>query len=272
MAKECLYCGEPIPLSYRILRQDLHPECREKQEAALRAYEQRVRQAGQDRDLSQETRVALTQLAAAGRFTEEQLKEINTRRYATTKDQILTGDFPQSDRDFLQQLQDFLKLSDEEADAEELDQLRHLVWIAEGNLPEIATSVNLKKGEVAHYEGEVTWQHLRTRRKRVAGTRSRSIRVAKGISFKTGSTPGHTEEWQEFQTVDEGRVIVTSQRLLFMGAKKNLNLKHDKILDMELFADAVLIHRGTVNPTYFFMDDPKTFFTVLSTALAAEDG
>lgn len=91
------------------------------------------------------------------------------------------------------------------------------------------------------------------------------------MSFKVGSTPGRSEEWQEFQTVDEGKAIVTSGRLLFVGAKKNLNVKHDKILDLELYSDAVQIHRGTVNPTYFFMEDPATFYAVLSTALGTHD-
>ena len=179
------------------------------------------------------------------------------------------GDFTQAERDFLWQLQAFLRLSDEEADAHQLNHLRRLAWITEGNLPEIAASVNLQRGEVAHWEGPVTWKHLKTRRKRVAGTRAQSVRIAKGVRFKVGGTSGRTEEWQELQTVDEGKAIITSKRLLFVGMQKNLNVKHDKILDLEVYNDAVTIHRGTVNPTHFFMEDPAEFYAVLGTILQA---
>ena len=138
----------------------------------------------------------------------------------------------------------------------------------EGNLPEIAASVNLQRGEVAHWEGPVTWKHLKTRRQRVAGTRAQSVRIAKGVSFKVGGTSGRTEEWQDLQTVDVGKAIITSKRLLFVGAQKNLNVKHDKILDLEVYSDAVTIHRGTVNPTHFFTEDADEFYTVLGTVLA----
>lgn len=101
--------------------------------------------------------------------------------------------------------------------------------------------------------------------------RSASIAVSpSGVRFKVGATPGHTEEWQEFQTVDEGSAFITSGRLLFFGMQKNLNIRHSKILHLDVYNDAVTIHRGTVNPTYFFMEDPAEFYTVLSTALAAD--
>ena len=192
------------------------------------------------------------------------------RIYTSLREAIVEhGELTQAERDFLAELQSWLQLSDEEAGADELDYLWRLAWIAEGNLPVIRTGVNLKKGEVAHWEGAATWKHLRTRRKRVAGTRSQSVRVTKGVRFKVGGTPGRTEEWQEFQTVDEGRAFITSGRLLFFGKQKNLNISHSKIMHLEPYKDAVTIHRGTVNPTYFFMEDAVTFYAVLSTALEA---
>jgi hypothetical protein len=268
MGKECLYCGQPLPLSRRLTRKNLHSECEKQQQESLFAYERTLRQAGRDRQLTQATKAELREIAAAGRFQDEQLQEANKSIYESLKEAILKhSDFTQGERDFLGELQAFFSLTDEEASAQELDHIREVVFIVEGNLPEIDSTVRLTRNEVAHFEGPATWMHLKTRRKRVAGSRAQSVRIAKGIRLRSNSTPGKTVEWEEFQPVSEGKVVVTSKRLLFVGDKKNFNVKLDKILDLELFPDAVMIYRGTVNPTYLFMDDVARFYAVLSTVL-----
>ena len=272
MAKNCYYCDKPLPLPRRLMGKSLHADCEKEQRKYLASYEDELLQTGETTELREETRNKIHKIVETGKLQDSQVHEVNVRVYSRLKEKMLKdGDFTEVERDYLNQLQGFLNLSDEEADSQRLDHLRHVAWICEGNLPEIETTVRLRKGEVAYYEGFTIWQHLKTRKQRVAGSRGQSVRVAKGFSFKVGATPGYTKEWEEFQTVDEGRVIVTSQRLLFVGAKKNLNIKHEKILDLEYFSDAVKVYRGTVNPTYFFMDDPSVFFAVLSTVLETQD-
>lgn len=272
MTKNCYYCDKPLPLPRRLMGKSLHADCEKEQRKYWASYEEELLQTGETTELGEETRNKTRGIVEAGKLQDSQVHEVNVRVYNNLKEKLLEdGNFTEAERDYLKQLQGFLNLGDEEADSQQLDHLRYIARICEGNLPEIETTVRLKKGEVAHYEGFTTWQHLKTKKKRVAGSRGRSMRVAKGVSFKVGATPGYTKEWEQFQTVDEGKVIVTSQRLLFVGAKKNLNVKHEKILDTEYFSDAVKVHRGTVNPTYFFVDDPSVFFAVLSTVLETQN-
>jgi|GEM_PF-4905542 len=268
MASNCYYCNEPLNWFSRLLGKSIHAECREKQKEFYLAYEDVLARTSEAKELSEVARKEAARLIDEGKLQSQQLGEINLRIYNANKDEYLGGDdFSQKGRDYLKALQSFFELTDEEAESDRLDYIRYVAWIAEGNLPEIDTIVRLKKGEIAHYEGQVQWKHLKTKRKRVAGTRGQSVRVAKGVSFRVGATPGHTQEWEEFQVVDEGKVMITSQRLLFFGAKKNLNIKHEKIMDLEYYTDAIKIHRGTVNPTYFFTDDAGVLFTILSVAL-----
>jgi len=268
MARNCYYCDKSLPLLRRLMGNRLHVDCAREQKKCLALYKDELLQTGEATELGEKVRDKIRGMLEVGKFPDPQLRKVNIRVYNKLKENLLeNGDFTEGKRNYLKELQGFLNLSDDEADSHELDHLRHIAWICEGNLPEIETTVRLRKGEVAHYEGLTRWRHLKTRKKRVAGSRGRSVRISKGVSFKVGAIPGYTEEWEEFETVDEGKVIVTSQRLLFVGARKNLTVKHENILDIEYFSDAVKVHRGTANPTYFFMDDPAVFCAVLSTAL-----
>lgn len=266
MAKQCSYCGNPLPVSYRLRGKQLHPECKQEQAAIRARYENRLYRSANSLSLSEETQADLSRLGSEGKFTPETRRTMDQSLY----DRLGESFFEDShlsveERQYLSEVQHFFGLSDAEADAQKLDHIRHLTDISEGNLPNLSTSVRLQKGETGHYEGPVTWKHLKTRRKRVAGSRSSSIRVAKGIRIPIGGTPGHTEEYEEFVTVDEGKTVITSKRLLFFGSKKNFAVKYDKIMELEYYSDGVKINRGTVNPTYFVMDDPSLFYVVLST-------
>lgn len=271
MAKLCLFCNEPLPMTRRIVGKGIHKACEKEQLLHLKSYETVLMRSLDNLQLTDNLNVEAKQLIELGKFRKAQFDTAHLRVYTAIKDKLLSdGEFPESEHRFLNQLQSYMQLSDKEAQTDKLNHLRSLAIIAEGNIPHIETSVRLKKGEIAHYEGAVSWKHLKTRKKRVAGSRGQSVRIAKGVSFKVGATRGRTEEWQEFQLVDKGRVVVTSKRLLFIGRQKNLTVSLSRILDIELFTDAVKIHRGTVNPTFFFMDDPSLFFTVLSVVLEME--
>jgi hypothetical protein len=213
-------------------------------------------------------KTTLDEILNQGKYSEDQLHTINLNIYKRLKEKFINdAKLTHSKREYLRMLQNYFGLSDEEAENSELDQIRYLVWITEGNLPQIETTVNLKKDEIAHFEDNVVWRHLKTRRRRVSGTRSQRVKIAKGVSFKVGGTPGYSKEYQEFQDVDQGKVIITSDRLLFFGGKKNLNVKLNKIMDVENYSDGVKIQRGTVNPTYLFMDNSTLFSVILLTAM-----
>jgi ribosomal protein L7/L12 len=268
MATQCWYCGKPISLLRR-LTGNIHPECKKEYKANLKQFEDAlIETASSDEAIDKAKALGLDALVSNGKIREEDRKRIGLAVYQKLHKKALDdGHLTAGEREQLKSLQDYIRLDDEEAGAKELDRLRLLISIVEGNLPQITPSVNLQKKEVAHLETTTKWCHLATRRKRVAGTRAKSVRLSKDFRFKIPATSGHTEEYTELQTVDEGKVIITSKRLIFVGKKKNLNTKLDKILDLDPYTDAVAVHRGTRYPTIFMLEDPKMFYAVLVGAM-----
>ncbi len=271
MSSKCQFCGEDLSLTQRMTRKRMHPDCKSRQDAYTEQYSKYLLQSADTLTFDANVKTTLDGILKQGKYSEDQLHSINLGIYRGLKEKFIEGaKLTHSKREYLRRLQNYFGLSDEEAETNELDQIRYLVWITEGNIPEVEATVKLKKDEIAHFEGNVVWRHLKIRRRRVAGTRSQRVRIAKGVSFKVGNTPGYSEEYQEFQDVDQGKVIITSDRLLFLGGKKNLNVKLSKIMDVENYSDAVKIQRGTVNPTYFFMDNPALFSVILLTAIESD--
>lgn len=271
MSGNCQFCGEALSFTQKMTRKRMHPECKNEQDALTDQYRNTLHQSLNALTFDANVRITLDGILKQGKYSDDQLHSINLDIYKDLKEEFVEGaNLTHAKREYLRILQLFFGLSDEKAEAKELDQIRYLVWISEGNLPQIETTVKLKKEEVAHFEGDVTWRHLKTRRRRVAGTRSQRVKVAKGVSFKVGGTRGYSEEYQEFQDVDRGKVLITNERLLFFGGKKNLNIKLNKIMDVENYSDGVKIQRGTVNPTYFLMENPALFSIILLTAMESE--
>lgn len=263
---ECRFCGEPLSRLDRIRSRSLHANCEKTQLEMLERYKAHLYELASNGNLASDE--TLKAIVAEGKFSQELIDGAGFDTYGRLKGAILeTGRITKEERENLRALQAYLHLDDSIADVARLDYVRYLASVLEGNVPEIETDIRLQSDEVAHYETSTRWCHLKTRRKRAAGSRGTSIRIAKGISVPVGKTQGHTEEWEELQTIDEGRVVITSKRLLFIGPKKNLTVKHEKILHLDLYNDAVAVHRGTVDPTIFMLDEPVLFYTILTATM-----
>jgi hypothetical protein len=236
----CEFCGIGLSFLERLTLTKIHKKCHEEQERLLAEYCEELNEMIHQLNFSEEARQHLERLVKRGKLAEEQTRPLGVEAYRSLKEEKLNeGSMSEAGREELRAAQQFLHLRDVEADAENLDRLRSLTFICEGNLPQVNTSIRLKKNETGHYEGPVKWCHLKTRRKRVAGSRGQSVRIAKGLSFKIGASQGYNTEWQELQTVDEGKVVLTSRRMLFIGKQKNLNVSYEKIMDLELYSDGV---------------------------------
>jgi hypothetical protein len=104
--------------------------------------------------------------------------------------------------------------------------------------------VNLQKG------GQIVWlfsasKYLedKTRRQYVGRSAGVSVRVMKGVYYRTGAFRGHTVEHTERVHVDTGWVFVTNKNIYFAGPKKSLRLPYDKIVSFQPFSDGVGVMR-----------------------------
>ena len=111
----------------------------------------------------------------------------------------------------------------------------------DGRLPTVeAPQLMAKRGEIVHLEASAALMKEVTMREFRAGSQGFSFRVAKGVRYRVGATRGHiVNVGTAIQVADTGQLSVTSQRAVFMGDRKTIDMPYSKLVGMHLFADAI---------------------------------
>ena len=102
--------------------------------------------------------------------------------------------------------------------------------------------VMLKAGEVAHVvvSGAALVEPKRLPGQWQGGSRGVSIRIAKGVSYRTGSSRGTYQQGAEILTpVDEGRFVVTNRRCVFIGSRRTTEWSYSKLVGFSLEGEGV---------------------------------
>lgn len=109
-------------------------------------------------------------------------------------------------------------------------------------VPVTVPELGLANGEVAYYasEAEVFGTHTRTGRVGYSG--GPSFRIAKGVYWHASSYTS-TPVRESYTSVDDkGRLIVTNQRVIFVGSMNSYAWPLSKILSIQRFTDGVQIN------------------------------
>jgi hypothetical protein len=108
--------------------------------------------------------------------------------------------------------------------------------------------INFQKGE------QIVWvfpdsQYLedKTQRRYVGGSQGVSIRVMKGVYYRTGVFRGQTVEHTERVHVDTGLVVITNKNIYFTGPHKSLRVPYAKIISFQPFGDGFGIIRDAAS-------------------------
>jgi hypothetical protein len=131
----------------------------------------------------------------------------------------------------------------------------------QGSLEPITVGVSLKKNEFAYLETQASLHETKS-----VSTYSSSgrvgIRVMKGVYIGSGSS-GRSQSHQEMGFINEGVLIITNQRLLFVGSTENRIIPLNKIVSVDQLADAIGVFSETRTKTmYFGVDNPLIWISV----------
>ncbi|MFB7875730.1 hypothetical protein ACFC06_10795 [Nocardia sp. NPDC056064] len=104
--------------------------------------------------------------------------------------------------------------------------------------------VVLKSGETALFADTCRLIEPRKQRGHSSGSSSGvSVRIARGVWYRTGSYRGTYVPGPELQTsVDFGQAVITTSRVIFTGGKTTREWRFDKLVVIAIEGDAVLIH------------------------------
>jgi hypothetical protein len=123
----------------------------------------------------------------------------------------------------------------------------------------IQSPLILKRAEQAYVAVPATLARQQTRRQWVGGSQGFSFPIGHtGIRYRVGSFRGHAVEQQQLTRVDPGSLVVTNQRLAFIGSTKSTSVLFAKLLHIECYSDALAVFQeGRENPNYYYVDRPK---------------
>jgi hypothetical protein len=104
----------------------------------------------------------------------------------------------------------------------------------------------VKKGEVALWAAPCALIEPRVQQGHyVGGYQGVSLHVAKGVNYRIGAARGHYVPGPEVQTsVDQGRAFVTSQRVVFTGARTTREWAYAMLVSVDTSSDdhVALLH------------------------------
>ena len=125
--------------------------------------------------------------------------------------------------------------------------------------PQAQSPLILKRGETASLVVLATLARKQTRRQWVGGSQGFSFPIGHtGIRYRVGSFHGHPIEQQSLTNLDTGKLVVTNQRIAFIGQAKSTSIPFAKLLHVECYSDAVAVFlEGRENPDFYLTSQPK---------------
>jgi hypothetical protein len=124
---------------------------------------------------------------------------------------------------------------------------------------EVESPLILKRGERACTVVSATLARQHTRRQWVGGSQGFSFPIGHtGIRYRVGSFHGHPIEQQSLAKLDSGTLVVTNQRLAFIGQVKSTSVPFTKLLHVQCYSDSLAVFQeGRENPDFYLMGHPK---------------
>lgn len=123
----------------------------------------------------------------------------------------------------------------------------------DGHLP-----FNLQKSErlVWLFRG-VNYLEDRTRTRYVGGSQGVSVRVARGLYYRTGAFKGERVQSTETVYADTGLLGATTKHLYFAGPNKGFRIRYDRIVAFEPYSDGIGVQRdaASARPQRFMTGD-----------------
>lgn len=168
---------------------------------------------------------------ARTRFMEDHVsKVINDRRLSPMEEKELKA--------ISESLQ--VNITDDEQTASRLEKLKYYWSLENLELPTITPAINIQKSEQCYFQlSDVKWFETRSSRGRKA-----SGSYSSGQFFLQGGTssPYHHDS---YTLIDTGKLFLTNKRIIFVGVKKNSNIRLEKILSIAPQLDGVEIDKET---------------------------
>lgn len=134
---------------------------------------------------------------------------------------------------------------------------------------QIQTPLITKHGEQAYFALPASLSRRIRHSRYEGGSQGFSFPIGHtGIRYRVGSFRGHPVQWEQLTKLDSGTLVVTNQRLAFVGSLKSITVPIAKVVHVEAYTDALAVfHEGREDPDYFQCNRPQEFLLYLNWCL-----
>jgi hypothetical protein len=139
------------------------------------------------------------------------------------------------------------------------DALYAAAYLARFGPQAVSSPLQLKAGEVAVISVPCTLARMTTRSQYVRGSRGIRVPVGHtGIAFRVGAYRGHRVQQQVLRHLDKGTLVVSTQRLAFIGRLKSVVIQLRRVTNVDIYNDALAVfHEGRETADFLLVDAPK---------------
>jgi hypothetical protein len=139
------------------------------------------------------------------------------------------------------------------------DALYTTAYLKTFGAPPMANPLVSKKGEQPFLVQPATLARQATKTQFVGGSQGFSFPIGHtGIRYRVGSYRGHAVQQNYIAHLDQGSLVITNQRVAFVGGVKSVSVNLEKILHVEVYRDAIAMFReGKEAPDFFLMAQPQ---------------
>lgn len=107
----------------------------------------------------------------------------------------------------------------------------------------------------------ITLYQQKVQREYVGRNRGVSVRIMKGVYYRTGGFKGHPIEREITQRVGVGCVCLTDKNLYFSSPVKSIKIPYSKMLCVESFSNGISIQKDGTNDKPLFFENLNSWFT-----------
>jgi hypothetical protein len=260
---DCRYCGKPAGL----LR-GVHKECKAKHELGKSKIALFVKTAAHDASVIRLLKTATEDIAKKHLILTSEVPEIIVEGWEKAVDDVFEdGVLTEEEESNLDEIQKHFGFSQKDLDKNgaftKLVKGAVLREVLKGKIPERVNikgdlPFNLQKDEkLVWVFQDVQYYEQKTLSHYEGGSSGVSIRVAKGVYFRTSAFRGHPVVTMETIHVATGILAFTNKNLYFTGDAKSFRVAYKKIVSFKSYSDGIGIQRDatTARPQSFTTGD-----------------
>jgi len=151
-----------------------------------------------------------------------------------------------------------VNITEDKYTAGKLDKLKHYWALENLELPTIMPDINLQRSEVCYFQAdEAKWFETRSTR----GRKSPGSYSSKQYFLHAGNAKPSSSD--HYALIDIGKLFLTNKRIIFMGMKKNTNIRLEKILSIEPQLDGIEIDKESGKSPRLLLSDNADVFCIL---------